>query len=446
MLLEFSVGNYLSFKDTKTFSMISAQIKEHEDENVFFINKLKLLKSAVLYGANASGKSNLLKAMNFMRRFVFNSSKETQATETIKVNNFKLSTKTEKKPSFFEIIFIHEGNKYRYGFEVDKNRVYSEWLFFVPSRQESKLFIRNNDDIEIGTTYFKEGKGLENKTRPNALFLSVVAQFNGEIAKKILEWFKKFKIISGISDKHYFGFTLDQLENTEFKNKFLKYLKIADLDIIDVDIERIKVDLLDLPENLKQLTKEKDIAIIERILMTTLHQKYNNKKQPISIEKFDFEEDESEGTKKYFGLLGPIIDTLENGSILVVDELDTRLHPFITRFIVELFNSKFSNKKNAQLIFATHDTNLLTNKLFRRDQIWFTEKNKYGITDLYSLVEYKEADKKIRKDAYFEKDYMLGKYGAIPFIDNYNILLKDEYEQKKNSMAKVKSFWKKDNK
>ncbi|MDM8526476.1 AAA family ATPase, partial [Desulfococcaceae bacterium HSG8] len=214
MLIEFKVGNFLSFKDVVNFSMIASP-DEAVDTTFSAVNKFQLLKSAVIYGANASGKSNLLKAVAFMRRFVFESSKESQATENINVSSFRLSTECEKEPSFFEVIFICNQRKFRYGFEVDKNEVHSEWLFFVPTRTEAKLFIREKGNIKIGN-YFKEGKGLENRTRSNALFLSVAAQFNGEISTRILTWFKSLNVISGLDDNSYIGFTLKRLENEKF--------------------------------------------------------------------------------------------------------------------------------------------------------------------------------------------------------------------------------------
>ena len=423
MLIEFSVGNFLSFKDPVTFSMEAASISEHEENNVFDFDKYKLLKSAVVYGANASGKSNLLKAMGFIKGFVFNSSKGTQATEPIKVEGYRLSTETENEPSFFEIVFICDQKKFRYGFEVDKNRVHSEWLFFTPSRQEAKLFFRDKDEININKTYFNEGKGLENKTRPNALFLSVVAQFNGKISKQVLEWFDRFRFISGLDDLSYIEFTISQIEKEDFKQKLLEYLKIVDLGIDNVSIEKGKIKISELPEKLRGiLIKDKDADEIDGVDILTLHSKYDNenKRLPSKV-RFEFES-ESEGTQKFIGFLGPLLDTLSKGYVFVVDELDARLHPFITRFIIELFHSKQTNPNNAQLIFATHDTNLLDRNLFRRDQIWFTEKDQYGATDLYSLVEYKN----VRKDAIYEKDYIAGKYGAVPFIKNFEVLLGDE--------------------
>jgi AAA15 family ATPase/GTPase len=423
MLIEFTVGNYLSFKDPMTFSMVAAPIKEHQDNNTFPVSdNLKLLKSSVIYGANASGKSNFIKAISFMKRFIINSSKETQANELIAVKNFKLSSETEDQPSHFEIIFIYEEVRYRYGFEVDTTKVHREWLFHAPKGKEALLFTREFNKIELGTHFSDEGKGLESKTRDNALFLSVVAQFNGQIAIKILKWFRRFNIISGLNDDSYLDYTVNKLNNTAEKGQILEFLKIADLGITDITAEKSKVTFDNLPKNIpeeiKQLFLSNDDSF--SINVSTLHKKYDKNKQFSVVENFDLETNESEGTKKIFCLSGPLINTLKNGNILVIDELDSRLHPLITRFIVKMFNSK---ETNAQLIFATHDTNLLNKNIFRRDQIWFVEKDIYGATDLYSLVEYKtEESAKVRNDASFEKDYILGKYGAIPFIGDYSAL------------------------
>lgn len=191
MLIEFSVGNYRSFKDKVTFSMVAADIiakdKKLDDNNVFAVdNKLKLLKSAAIYGANASGKSNLVKALGFMNWFMINSSKETQSTDEIDVEPFRLSTETKEKPSFFELVFLMDGRKFRYGFEASQEKVVSEWLFYVPNQRESRLFERELDSIKISQAY--KANGIKQKTRANALFLSVSAQFNVEIAEKILAW------------------------------------------------------------------------------------------------------------------------------------------------------------------------------------------------------------------------------------------------------------------
>ena len=412
MLVEFSIGNFLSFKDIVTLSMVASSKKEFGDTNLFKINdKLNLLKSTVIYGANASGKSNLFKGMVFARNFILNSSKETQATEDIGVTNFKLSVETENIPSFFEFIFIQEGIRYRYGFQINKKEVCKEWLFYTPKTKEAKLFIREKNTFQCGSS-FKESKGLEEKTRENALFLSVVAQFNGEISKKILTWFTYFQVVSGLDDMNFLPYTLKKLEEEAFKDEILRFLKIADLGIENIYLIKEKIDLQKLPVNLPERIKSELMEGAIEIGVQTSHIKYDKDKKVLSSVKFELERDESKGTQKFFALSAPIIDTLKNGKILVIDELDARLHPLLTKYLIGLFNSNEHNKSNAQLIFVTHDTNLLNRNLFRRDQIWFTEKNREGVTDLYSLVEYK-----VRKDASFEKDYILGKYGAIPFIN-----------------------------
>ncbi|BBD67979.1 hypothetical protein NIES4072_47090 [Nostoc commune NIES-4072] len=424
MLIEFSVGNYRSFKEQVTFSMVAANLvtkdKKLDENNVFEIdNDLKLLKSAAIYGANASGKSNLATALGFMRWFMINSSKETQSTEKIGVERFKLSTETEAKPSFFEIIFLMSGKRYRYGFEATIEKVVSEWLFYVPKSKETKLFERKLDKISVSKTY--KADGIQQKTRHNALFLSVSAQFNVQIAEKILDWLtNRVQLISGLDDRGYRGYTVNCLMNNENKNEIIQLLNKLDLGFGDIKLEEIEVTVdywsSEVPDEIKSIILKNGARKVTTV--QTMHQKFDKKGNPVSTEIFNLYVQESEGTQKVFALAGPLVDTLKNGRVLIIDEFDARIHPLISRAIVELFNSNETNPNNAQLIFMTHDTNLLNNKLFRRDQIWFTEKNRYGATDLYSLAEYKISD-----DAPFESDYIQGRYGAIPYIGNLNHLI-----------------------
>ncbi len=426
MLIEFSVGNYRSFKEQVTFSMVAANLvakdKKLDENNVFEVDDdLKLLKSAAIYGANASGKSNLTKALGFMRWFMINSSKETQSTEKIGVERFKLSTETEDKPSFFEIVFLINGKRYRYGFEATRDKVVSEWLFYVPKSRETKLFERKLDNITVSKTY--KADGIQQKTRHNALFLSVSAQFNVKIAEEILDWLtNKVKIVSGLDDRGYRGYTVSCLMNNDNKDKILQLLKKLDLGFGDVKVEESEFTIDSLPSELPDEIKNFILTNVGRkgisVSVQTMHQKFDGKGNPVSTDMFDLDAQESEGTQKVFALAGPLVDALKNGKVLIIDEFDARIHPLISRAIVELFNSNETNPSNAQLIFMTHDTNLLSNKLFRRDQIWFVEKNRYGATDLYSLAEYK-----IRNDASFESDYIKGRYGAIPYIGNLNHLI-----------------------
>lgn len=414
MLIQFSVGNFKSFKNIVTFSLLATSRKEHEENTFVAKDKLRLLKNAVIYGANASGKTNLIQAMRFMRFFVLFSTKD--VTDKIKVTRFKLSTETENQPSTFEVIFLHEGIRYRYGFQTDREKIHREWLFYVPKRKETRLFLREGGDFSIGT-HFKEGKGLKDKTRQNALFLSVVAQFNGQLSTKVFQWFRKFKVLTALTDTNYLDFTLKKLQDPEFKNEIMKFTKFADLGIEDVGLEETKMKIEDLPEEIKSKLKSDDELI--DVSVNAFHKKYDTENKAVGLEKFDFALEESAGTKKFFAISAPILDTLKKGNVLVIDELDSKLHPILIKFLIELFNSRENNPNNAQLIFVSHNTNLFNRTIFRRDQIWLTEKNSYGATDLYSLVEYK-----VRNDASFEKDYMAGKYGAIPLIREANSLFK----------------------
>lgn len=436
MLIEFSVRNFLSFKDTATLSMVAANsIKEYQNENLIFTERYKLLKSAIIYGANASGKSNLLSALRFMRWFVINSFKDTQVDEKISIVPFKLSTETLNKPAFFEIVFLMNNRKYRYGFEADQDAVQAEWLFMARKNKEQPLFLRQADGIKVADL-FKEGDGLEAKTRDNALFLSVVAQFNGEISKLIINWFRNMNQISGLLDQDY-EVTVSLLDNEEYKKKIVKFMKIADLGIDDVRIESPKIP----PENLSSRNPYQRALLINRIInnlegkfdrVKSKHKAFDANRNEIKIlEEFDFDEEESEGTKKFFRLAGPVFDALSNGKILVIDEFETRLHFRLSQAIVQLFNSSSANKKNAQLIFATHDTHLLSAGIFRRDQVWFTEKDHFSATNLYSLAEYKIPSKKVRNDAAFEKDYIKGRYGAVPLIGDFEAVLREEVWQEK---------------
>jgi uncharacterized protein len=414
MLIQFRVGNYLSFKDAVTFSMVASDEinspnSELDKNNVFSVDdELSLLKSSAIYGANASGKSNLIKALSFMRWFVINSSRETQAGELIGVRNFKLCTENKEKPSLFEITFILEEKIYRYGFEVDNHKVVAEWLFYTPNQKEYKCFERSFSQFDISKRYFKEGQLINTKTRDNSLFISTVAQFNGFLSQKILLWFQRFNVMVEIDDSlvHAYRATIEYFENNEYKCDILKLIKKLDLGIEDLFVE----------EAINHNTLNRIIVEPRRKRIKTIHKMYDAKSHNIGLIEFDFDE-ESEGTQKIFAFSGLIINTLKNGRTLVVDELDARLHPLMTRAIIELFNSRETNPKNAQLISTTHDTNLLNDRLFRLDQIWFTEKNNLGATDLYSLAEYQ-----IENDSSLEQDYIKGKYGAIPFIGNLHQL------------------------
>jgi AAA15 family ATPase/GTPase len=431
MLLEFSVTNYLSFKEKTTLSLSATAIKEHVATNIFPSGRYNLLKGAILYGANASGKSNFVKAMSTMRRLVLQSFEQSSIDE-LDITPFLLNTETETAPSSFEVVFLIDGIRYRYGFEVDDHSVLSEWLFDTPKQAERPLFIREKDGIEVMTKVFPEGRDLEERTRDNALFLSVADQFNGRISKQIMRWFHHFITISGLSHERYKDITFNMLENKHTQHLLLDFYKKVDLGFDDITVSKAPFDPRELPNDLPENLLKQIITDLEdsyRIDIKTVHKKYNAKNKAVGNVEFDMRSQESSGSNKLFNISGPVFDVLNDGGTLVVDELDASLHPLLTLAITRLFNSSEFNRNNAQLIFATHDTNLLNYGNYRRDQIYFVEKNKYGVSEMYSLVEYKEEGKTIRKDRSFEKDYIEGRYGAIPFIGNLSNVI-TEWQEK----------------
>ncbi len=417
MLIQFSVNNYRSIKDTISLNMLVSKSKNDKLKNYFSVRNYKLLRSAAIYGANASGKSNIVRAMAFMRNFVLNTFKIIQSTDKLPYEPFQLSTETENSSTIFEIVFFKDNIKYRYGFEYDSDTIYSEWLFADEKGKEAKLFVRDIDEGDyVNRENFKEGlKFFDKKNKninisKNQLFVWKCDQENGEISKSILNWFKNFNVLDGVSIKAHI--TLDLIGKLNLKKEVLELIKTADIDINDIVIEE-EVPL-DITNFLLTLKGEMALDKIAKKSINTKHKKYDENGNVIGEEEFDFS-DESKGTRKLFSLAAPIIDTLQNGKILVIDELEANLHPILTQYLIKLFNDEKSNKTNAQLIFTTHDTNLLKPYLFRRDQIWFSEKNKFSSTEIYSLVEFKG----VRASEDFEKQYIQGKYGAIPYIGKF---------------------------
>jgi AAA15 family ATPase/GTPase len=432
MLLEFTVGNFLSFRDKKTISFNATAVKEYVDTNLIHTERHTLLKGGVIYGANSSGKSNLIKAMSTMRRLVLQAF-ERSSTSELEVTPFLLQLENENQPSFFEVLFLINDIRYRYGFEVDNDSVKAEWLFEAKKNAEKPLFMRENDGIEVMKA-FSEGKDLEVKTRDNALFLAVVDQFNGKTAKSIMAWFNNFVTISGLSHENYTGVTFTLLDNDKTNHLLQDFYNTTDLGFDKVKLIKKEFDASRLPKDMPESIMQELSTKMQGKMMvnaTTLHKKYNKQNKVIGSVEFDMDSQESSGTNKVFNISGPVFDVLNDGGVLVIDELDASLHPLLTLAITKLFNSKEHNPKDAQLIFATHDTNLLSYGNYRRDQIYFVEKDQYGASDLYSLVEYKEegAIKAIRKDRSFEKDYIQGRYGAIPFIGNLSNIAKEWQEK-----------------
>jgi hypothetical protein len=422
MLIQFTVGNFKSFKDKATLSLEATHDEWREDDNVAQRWGKRLVKAAAIYGPNAGGKSNFLVAMDRFRELIKESSKDTQKGEPIPVTPFRLHSTTEKAPSFFEAVFMQKGTRYRYGFETTQKEILSEWLFSqADSTRETRLFTREKDQIDQ-TVSFKEGKGLEKRTRSNALFLSVAAQFNGKIAGECLNWMNQFRNVSGLDDAGYMNFTAKLLSDPEYGPLIRELVKQADVGIENLEREDIPLDKLTkmIPKGMPEEFRESILRTAPAGVFTvkTFHKRFNAHDKPAGIVEFNLKADESAGTQKFVAMTGPFLHTLREGSVLFVDELEARLHPLLTKALVGLFNSS-ANRKNAQLIFATHDEDLLDPQRIRRDQVWFVEKNGFGSSRLYCLDEIKG----VRKETKLAKEYLLGQFGGVPRIGDLQEVL-----------------------
>ena len=423
MLLEFSVENYLSFKDRVTLTTYASIRKNSENNGVYYENgKINIRKSISILGANASGKSNLLKAISFMKSFTFNSSRLSEDGLIQDVDNFKLSSDCDGKASFFEIVFVTDSNFiypekkrtiFRYGFTVSKQGVESEWLFGIFKKSEALLIFRQNDELKIGD-YFKEGKKLKSllgKINIKTLFLNQIFNIKGEnapITFSIFSWFRKVNNLTNLSNFNLMGITGNLLKDERYKKKILDFLKIADVGIEEI----FKVE--------EDITFPGNIISKNRVRFKTLHTKYGLGGEPVSKKEFDFSRNESQGTKRLFAILGPVIHAIEENYIILIDEIDAMLHPHLITLIIGLFNSSNEERKS-QIIFTSHNTLFLKFNDFARDQIYIVDKNKYGVSDLYSLSDIEN----LRNDASFEKDYLLGKYGGVPYLGNIEEVFTD---------------------
>jgi hypothetical protein len=415
MLIEFRVKNFKSFRDEQVFSMVASTDKSLPTNTIStsLLGGRKLVRSAVLYGANASGKSNLIQALGFVQDFVETSAERKRGSEIL-VQPFRLDSDNGKLPSEFEINFIHLGVRFQYSFSVDYRQVYEERLIAYPKGLPQIWFERTPiTDLEKSEWYFgPQLKGEKNRlisiTRPDVLFLSVAATFNHRQLTNVYEWFSDHLRVVDANDamSSFTYYTAKQALNSELAYRVIKgLLDLADLGIKDFSVEEKSEVEDELPNAMPDELRSALLAV-KRLEIQMHHYSKENK---IGV-SFSFE-DESLGTRRFFGLIGPLLDTLIEGYTLVVDELDASMHPILVKSLVDLFQHPTLNDENAQLIFNTHDTTLLNADLFRRDQIWFVEKDKTGASHLYPLLDFSP-----RKDEALEKGYLQGRYGAIPFL------------------------------
>lgn len=423
MLLEFTCANFRSINHKCTLSLRAQGIADEPKNNVFQINKnAKVLKTAALYGANSSGKTNVVKAFLAMIYQVVESVRLNPG-EKLRFEPFRLTT-VQNNPTFLEAVFIVDNTTYRYGFEYNESMILGEWLYSssVGGKREKCLFIRTEEGIGVNENTFSEGVGKEVNTDDNRLFLSLCAQLGGDISKSIITKFQSMNAISGIESRGYSAYSKAMLHtHSEGYDSAVKFFDRVQLGFDSIETKEEDFDESDLPQDMPSELKESIVNQFrgkKRILLFSKHNVYNKNGKVVGYTIFDIDE-ESEGTKKLIELSGPIFDTLANGKVLWVDELDAKMHPLISNHIVDLFNNPKTNPHNAQLIFSTHDTHLLSSKLLRRDQIWFTEKDKMEQTDLYNMMDIELPDgSKPRSDSNYERNYIAGRYGAVPFILN----------------------------
>lgn len=414
MLLEFTVRNFLSIKDEVTLNMVASKDKYLEENTMVYEsgkNEKRALKVATLYGANASGKTNILKAMNFVSSFI-NKSHEMQQGITIPRVPFKLDRSCLKEPSEFRIVFTHEGIKYLYMFSVIETEVLEEYLYYYPKGRQSTIFERKGNKYKFTKDIERQTELKDKFHSKNKLFLSTESLWEYEKAKAPFKWLSEYlKVFINHEDlESYTGGTM--VENDEINKDIKRYIRYADMDIEDINVEvKKKPDVLssNIFKILSGDTKTDPIKS-KSLDIKTIHKGVDEDGNDLDV-IFDLSQ-ESDGTKKYFGILGPLLKVLAGGYTVVIDELDIRLHTLLVMKLVKLFLNPKINKNNAQIIFSTHDTNLLDMDILRRDQIWFTEKKEDKSTDLYSLFDFGG----VRKSEKIEKGYLQGKYGAIPFL------------------------------
>lgn len=402
MLVDFKFKNFLSYKDETHLLMTKVKsFKELQDTNVIKTDFFDLLKTSAVFGTNGGGKTNLIGAIGFMKNVVHNSFAESLKKEEDRGRKdffFKLSESSENEPSLFEVSFIKNDVLYRYGFEIKGYEIISEWLTYK-KETETTLFERNNKGFRINNKNFSEGNKFKNDVNSNVLFISFLAQNNSKISSEIFEWFEDLNVVSGLINKHYENVTKDLLK---FDKKFKTWLSIA--------VKFLNISNIESSDN-KQIT--------------TYHNKYDKNNIIIDSVPFDFERNESQGTVKLIYLLGAIYDTLLNGRILFIDELDSKLHPNLTKKIIDFFH-RF-NYKSAQFIFTAHDSVLLDKDIFRRDQIWFVDRNKFGVSELYSMSDFDASV--VRNTSDFRKKYLDYTFGAANTIDITNQLIELMYEK-----------------
>ena len=416
MLVEFRVKNFRSLRDEQVLTLVASKDKSLQDTHTLATG-LKvapsLLRSAVIYGANAGGKSNLIKALQYMRGVVMESATVIQPGQIYAVQPFRLDIESNKEPTEFEITFVLNSVRYQYGFAMTSERIVNEHLLVYKAFKPQRWFERHFD-AETGKDVYDFGPGLkgpknlwEGATRPNALFLSMAVQLNSEALRPVFDWFASGLVIFNEQAPLSPHVSIQMLKQAEGRKQICDFLTTADISIADIEIVTRKVPgqavhFDSVAGKTEVRTEEMEVDQLRFSHVT---------EQGKAV--FDLM-DESNGTRNLFFLTGPVLDILSKGLTLVIDELDTSLHTLLVRELVRLFHRPEVNTGGAQLIFTTHDTSLLdAPDLFRRDQIWFVEKDRDQVSTLLALSEFSP-----RKNEALERGYLMGRYGGVPFLSH----------------------------
>jgi AAA15 family ATPase/GTPase len=425
MLIEFKVKNFRSIRDEQTLSLVATKANKELpdciiDKPLKGMAGLQFLKGAALYGANASGKSNVLLALKYLADLVENSATELKPGDSTGTEPFKLDQNCITQPSEFEVTFETNDVRYLYGVALTPQRVVEEYLYAYPEGRPNCWCHRsyNNEkeqyEWEKTAGAFKHDLKLQGYTKENVLFLSQGADLNHQQLTKVYMWFKKeLRFISLSADDFGFGpaYTAKQLDDPVNKSRILNLLQSADFGVIEALSEEKELNLDDLKDTLSsKLLEEISISDAGKKLyerkINLVHQSASG--EPVIM---DFKKEESAGTRRFFSLIGPWLDILDNGYTVFIDEIDTSLHPLLVRDLLKLLFCSKNNPNGAQIVFTTHNPVFLDLTLLRRDQIWFTEKDDAGATSLYPLTSYNE-----RNQAAIAKRYLAGVYGGVPYL------------------------------
>lgn len=415
MLLKFRVKNFLSMRDEQELSFIASSLKDSSNSvhKAGTIINYDVLSAAIIYGANASGKSNVITALKHFQWDVTTSHSQRKANAKINRREFALDIESGSETTIFEIDFLLDGIRYTYGYEANEKRYVSEWLYSFPKGVVATLYERNYQEFKFGRSLKGRNKTISEFTRKNSLFLSTAAQNDHDQLSKISEFISNIRIQSTISESSE-SVTLS-LGKNELDQRAIEFLQNIGTGVCGVKKEEEK-----LPSEAKAITSAlikafsdtmEDMPEIDfaEFPETRTKIKLGHLSREGAIKYFELS-NESAGTRRLLVLLGPIFEVLDEGGMLVIDEIDASLHTKACELIVSLFNSKESNPKGAQLIATTHDTNLLMSDSIRRDQVWFTEKDLTGATSLYPL-----SDISTRKGDNLERGYLQGRFGGVPF-------------------------------